>query len=195
MTLPLSGPLSLSAIATELGTITPYSLRSMSSTAGFTTPDTVSEFYGYSAAPTTVTLYIDISVNNFSTYGYQGDNNSWQIVDNTTSTEVFYLEMWDEFEGTYSTSITLTIGHNYYFNGYMATSNSIFNEFVWEPTNGFAGSPIYTLNELCYYWLGDGSAFSQTSGDFTINSGGDMYMNGNVSIFDAGTTIDQCYYS
>jgi hypothetical protein len=50
MALPLSGPLSFSAIAGELGIGTPYSLRSMSSQAGFSTPDSVSEFYGYSAA-------------------------------------------------------------------------------------------------------------------------------------------------
>ena len=47
MTLPLSGPLSLSMIAAELGTSPPYSLRNMSNTAGFVPPDAVSEFYGY----------------------------------------------------------------------------------------------------------------------------------------------------
>lgn len=49
MALPSSGPLSFSAIAGELGvSLSNVSLRSMSSTAGFTTPDAVSEFYGYS---------------------------------------------------------------------------------------------------------------------------------------------------
>lgn len=49
MALPGSGQLSFSAIAGELGAGSPYSLRSMSSTAGFSTPDAVSDFYGYSA--------------------------------------------------------------------------------------------------------------------------------------------------
>lgn len=49
MALPSSGPLSFSAIAGELGvSLSNVSLRSMSATAGFSTPDAVSEFYGYS---------------------------------------------------------------------------------------------------------------------------------------------------
>lgn len=143
---------------------------------------------------TTVNLNISINVNNYSTYGFQGDNNSWQILDMTAGgIEVFYLEMWNEYEGLYTNSITLTVGHNYYFNGYMATNDAIFNEFVFEPNNGFSGSPIYTLNEVCYYWANGG--FSQGYGNFTINSGGDMDMYGNVTIVDSGTDIDQCYYS
>lgn len=194
MSLPPSGPLSFNDIASELGIgTTPLSLRSMSALAGFSTPDAVSEFYGYPPV-TTVTLYININIDNYSTYGYQGDNNSWQILDVTAgSTEVFYLEYWDEYEGTYSTSITLTVGHNYYFNGYMATNDAIFNEFVWQPQDGFSGYPIYTLNENCVYWQNGG--FSSGYGNFTINSGGDMYMYGNVTIFDSGTDIDQCDYS
>jgi hypothetical protein len=49
MALPSSGPLSFSAIANELGTsLSNVSLRGMSNSAGFSTPDSVSEFYGYS---------------------------------------------------------------------------------------------------------------------------------------------------
>lgn len=47
MALPTSGPLSLSMIGAELGVGTPFSLRNMSSNAGFGTPDAVSDFYGY----------------------------------------------------------------------------------------------------------------------------------------------------
>jgi hypothetical protein len=52
MPLPSSGPLSFSAIRAEVvpgGTNSNVSLRTLSSTAGFSTPDAVSEFYGYSA--------------------------------------------------------------------------------------------------------------------------------------------------
>ena len=50
MPLPVSGPLGLSDIALELGlSLSNVSLRSMSNTAGFTTPDAISEFYRYSA--------------------------------------------------------------------------------------------------------------------------------------------------
>jgi hypothetical protein len=48
MALPTSGQLSLSMIGAELGVGTPFSLRNMSSNAGFGTPDGVSDFYGYS---------------------------------------------------------------------------------------------------------------------------------------------------
>jgi hypothetical protein len=50
MALPGSGQLSLGDIAGEIGlSISDVSLRSMSSTAGFSTPDAVSEFYNYDA--------------------------------------------------------------------------------------------------------------------------------------------------
>jgi hypothetical protein len=59
MALPGSGQLSFSAIATELGAGTPYSLRNMSSTAGFSTPDNVSDFYGYSAGGGVIYTYFN----------------------------------------------------------------------------------------------------------------------------------------
>jgi|FLOH01.1.fsa_nt_gi hypothetical protein len=51
MALPSSGPISGSQIATELGLFpsTNISLRGLSSTASFSSPDSYSEFYGYSA--------------------------------------------------------------------------------------------------------------------------------------------------
>ena len=49
MALQSSGPISLSDIAAEQGiSTTNMSLRSMSNTAGFATPDAISDFYGYS---------------------------------------------------------------------------------------------------------------------------------------------------
>ena len=51
MPLPASGTISMSQIGTELSLASSnLSLRSMSSTAGKTSPDAMSEFYGYSAA-------------------------------------------------------------------------------------------------------------------------------------------------
>jgi hypothetical protein len=48
MPLPSSGAISISQIRTELGTSS-GSLRNLSSLAGKSTPDAMSEFYGYSA--------------------------------------------------------------------------------------------------------------------------------------------------
>ena len=48
MSIPSSGPLGISTIATYLSvSLSNVSLRSLSSTAGFTTPDNISDFYGY----------------------------------------------------------------------------------------------------------------------------------------------------
>lgn len=67
MALPTSGPLSMSAIASEQEvSLSNVSLRSMSATAGFVTPDAISEFYGYSA--TTLTAF-GISVAYFDAGG------------------------------------------------------------------------------------------------------------------------------
>jgi hypothetical protein len=51
MALPPSGPISISQIRTELGSSS-GSLRTLSSLAGFSTPDSMSEFYGYSSGST-----------------------------------------------------------------------------------------------------------------------------------------------
>lgn len=48
MALQSSGPISLSDIKTELGS-SANDFRSLHAAAGFSTPDSISEFYGYSA--------------------------------------------------------------------------------------------------------------------------------------------------
>ena len=49
MALQASGAISISQIRTELGSGS-YSLRTLSAAAGKSTPDAMSEFYGYSAS-------------------------------------------------------------------------------------------------------------------------------------------------
>lgn len=64
MPLPSSGTLSLNDIRVELGLAqSNVSLRSMSNTAGFSTPDAVSEFYGYPPTPN----YRTFAIVNFPT--------------------------------------------------------------------------------------------------------------------------------
>ena len=89
MALPGSGQLGFSAIASELGAGTPYSLRSMSSTAGFATPDSVSEFYGYSAGGGVIYTYF----NSF----YAGDPCNYDYWDIYTGDDGLYYR----FDGTY----------------------------------------------------------------------------------------------
>ncbi len=71
MALPTSGPLSFSAIRAEVipgGTNSNVSLRTLSSTAGFSTPDAVSEFYGYGGL--TYSYYAFYEANGPCTYDY-----------------------------------------------------------------------------------------------------------------------------
>jgi hypothetical protein len=59
MALPSSGPLSINDIRVELGqSQANSSLRTLSNLAGFSTPDAISEFYGYSPALNYRTLAI-----------------------------------------------------------------------------------------------------------------------------------------
>ncbi len=63
MALPTDGPLSFSMIAGQLEASAPYSLRNMSNTAGFSTPDSVSEFYGYGPGSGLNLFFISFGVN------------------------------------------------------------------------------------------------------------------------------------
>lgn len=60
MALQSSGAISISQIQAEVGGS--YSLRALSAAAGFSTPDAMSEFYGYSGS---ITVYINAYVPNF----------------------------------------------------------------------------------------------------------------------------------
>jgi len=106
MPVPSSGPLAFSVIAGVLGIGTPYSLRNMSSTAGFSTPDSVSEFYGYSPGPT-YTFYDNV-------YGfdpcevtyelYEGSDGNWYksfpgVIDKTLCTgEISFMAGYYDWE-------------------------------------------------------------------------------------------------
>ena len=65
MALPSSGPLSINDIRTALGSSS-GSLRALSALAGFSTPDAISDFYGYNPTPVSYTYNI-IAYNGFVT--------------------------------------------------------------------------------------------------------------------------------
>jgi hypothetical protein len=80
MALPSSGPLSISAIRNEEvnvgGLPSSYSLRTLSSQAGKSTPDSISEFYGYSAA-TIVTSGLVLNLDASNASSYPGSGTTW----------------------------------------------------------------------------------------------------------------------
>ena len=69
MALPTSGPLGIGDIRTELGTSV-SSLRSLSDLAGFSPPDNISDFYGYSPV-TAVDLAGRITGTRLNNYYFQ----------------------------------------------------------------------------------------------------------------------------
>jgi hypothetical protein len=99
MALPGSGVLSLGDIATEQGvSISNVSLRSMSSTAGFSTPDAVSEFYDYSAYTYYTTWQADAYC--FGDYYgiYLGANGKYYVDTGGTFAEMYSIaETWYEY--------------------------------------------------------------------------------------------------
>jgi len=117
MALPSSGPLSLNDIRVELGaSSTNVSLGTMSDTAGFTAPDKVSDFYGFSS----LTSYVGSALQSGSKF----------ICSQSLTT--FY---WHNGTGTYPTTgdtiytnssgtTTLGAGYSKTFSGAYVITNS-----------------------------------------------------------------------
>lgn len=106
MSLPSSGAISIGNIRSELGTSS-GSLRSLSASAGKGTPDSMSEFYGYSATPATVYYYNDES-------SYGGDANlriyAWDAAGNNVISE-FWL--WGTASGNLGSATGVTLRQGY----------------------------------------------------------------------------------
>lgn len=128
MALPLNGQLSFSAIATEVGIGTPFSLRTMSSIAGFSTPDNISEFYGYGGLTYTYFTYATSDPCLFGGDIYLGSDG------------VYYF-----YDGTY-TKIN-NISTFWYAEGFYEPA---FDAWVWARfvTNKFSSTWDYNGSEL-----------------------------------------------
>jgi hypothetical protein len=107
MALPASGPISGSQIGTELGISTgPYSLRNMSASASFSSPDAMSEFYGYSGSD--VDFLLDLDAANASSYGgsgttwtdLSGKGNNGTLTNRSAANPVWNSSGWFEFAGS-----------------------------------------------------------------------------------------------
>ena len=101
MALQSSGQISLNNIATELAITPPFSLRSMSAAAGKSTPDAVSEFYGYSAA-ITYTYHNNYAAGdpcNFDFWDiYLGSNGVYYIFEGGSYDPMYnYTDFWYEY--------------------------------------------------------------------------------------------------
>jgi len=114
MALQSSGAISISQIQAEVGGS--YSLRALSAAAGKSTPDAMSEFYGYSAAPATHNVYINLFYpNNVGCYNYTYFAATATEALNTTLgvTMYWYGDLGGAFQGTVYIGVGTTCGSNY----------------------------------------------------------------------------------
>jgi hypothetical protein len=110
MPLQSSGPISISDIKTELGS-SDNSLRNLSGTAGFSTPDSMSEFYGYSFS----------SFSNDFALDYDGVNDTVQGSTNgNIPKQTFTVSMW--------VRVDATTKHNMSFYSYVGTLGTTTND-------------------------------------------------------------------
>lgn len=123
MALPAPGnPISISQIRTELGSSS-GSLRTLSSLAGFSTPDAMSEFYSYSA---NAVLY----------YTYEAYSSGYQ------EANVYYN----------GGSVTMTSSGNSDGPIFLSPSSQVISADAYE-SNGFGATINYELNDVfqAYY--------------------------------------------
>jgi hypothetical protein len=110
MPLPCSGPISISQIRSELGTSS-GSLRTLSSLAGFSTPDAMSEFYCYSNVTYTYytyAYYIDPCAG--ATALYTGSNGRWY----RSGDGINFTDVTGEFAALYGYFVWPDYLYNYY---------------------------------------------------------------------------------
>lgn len=153
MAIPSSGQLRLRAdIALEVdgsATGTNVSLGTLSDTAGFAAPDAMSDFYGYSAAPSiTMTLYMDNYLSSASNYLQVYVNGTLYQVNNGNQT-------------SYSVSVP-------------ASTSVSFSAFS-EDTSGSASHTLEIYDEFNLYESDSGTAPSLSFNYTTPSSNFNMY--------------------
>ena len=203
MALPSSGPISGSQIGAEVGASAPYSLRSMSSTAGFSTPDAMSEFYGYAGSDVDFLLNLDAA--NGSSYGgsgttwtdISGKGNNATLTNRSAINPVWNSSGWFEFAGSNA--------YGTYQNGrYVSTVDGAFarvqsqnrvslSVWVYPTENSYpmviagnsynGGTPAYQGYQI---WLYSGNLY----GRITVNNG-TTYTD--VSVAASYNTWNHCF--
>jgi hypothetical protein len=150
MALQSSGAISISQIRTELGSGS-GSLRTLSAAAGKSTPDAMSEFYGYSAAPVTHSVYI-----NFYYPGYVGCYNGYYfyltaseaVNANFTATVYWYGDLGGAFQGSVTIYSGNTCGSNNIYSGGVNCYGEYFNSNNWYFYQMVSGNQAYVGNQL-----------------------------------------------
>lgn len=167
MALPGSGQLGLGAIAGELGvSLSNVSLRSISSTAGFSTPDYVSEFYGYSAA--TGYSYTTSTISFPSTSGYTLYNGGWEFAgsypaepDDDYTFDPILLDTTFYLNGGGSSNLYVNsngwVSLSYGWSDIETTPVTYGLGGYWEDTRIYEGQPVGVNTQGVYYDVGSDS--------------------------------------
>ena len=145
MPLPSSGTIKISEIRAEFGTSN-GSLRYLSSLAGFSTPDRMSEFYGYGATCTISVYNYTYTVNQVSLYvngGFYASPNGMPSTYTGITTGNCQIQMvnYDYTGGTI----------DYYLNGSYITTYSAGGSSISTPTISTSSGNTYTF--YCYFGL------------------------------------------
>jgi hypothetical protein len=122
MPLPTAGnSISISQIRTELGTSS-GSLRTLSSLAGFSTPDAMSEFYGYSTAVTVnVNVYVPSTMNCYNYFTFGASTESAVAVNTNVGVNIYW---YGDLGGYIAGYLTISSG-NYCGSASIYTGGSI----------------------------------------------------------------------
>ena len=113
MALPSSGPISGSQIGKELGILSgPYSLHNMSLSASKSTPDAMSEFYGFATTTTSTTTTTTTTAPSYTVAGFVYASTT--VTCGTTTGKTFvYLNATDY--ATWSSNFnTYTVGMKFF---------------------------------------------------------------------------------
>jgi hypothetical protein len=186
MALPASGPISGSQIGTELGDVAPYSLRSMSAAAGFSTPDAMSEFYSFSD----LNFLLNLDALNTNSYGgsgttwtdISGKGNNGTLTNKNSSNPSWNSDLGFQFAGS-------SVGGGTYQDGkYVSTVDGAFARV--QSQNKVTLSVWFYPTENSYPMIIAGIGFNSTlSQGYTIFlAGGSVY--GRISINDSSTFTD-----
>ena len=144
MALPSSGAISISQIQAELGGS--YSLRSLSAAAGKSTPDAMSEFYGYSNAVTVnINAFVPSIMGCYNNYTFAAATESSVPVNASVSVSIYW---YGDLGGYIGGFVTIAAGYSCGSAG-INTSGSVncIGEYIsnisWELAPASSGNQNY----------------------------------------------------
>ena len=156
MALPSSGPLSINDIRVELGaSSTNQSLGTFSDTAGFTSPDSITDFYGFVNIPTGLSseLYSDNlgSSSSWSTFDGASEIDLTPYNGRTCRLAIHYANgtTGTSYQGDFQVGSIVTLG--------TTSLNFQYSLTNWQTTRANTAATAQAYNAATFYTLADGT--------------------------------------